>query len=306
VAATFACTLVVFRAVPSSAQEAAAGDAAVAEQLFSEARALMAQGRYAEACAKFQASQRLDAGVGTLLNLAECYEKSGRTASAWATYLEAQGAAERGQQPARATFAAEHARALAPHLARITIKVGVAARVPGLEVAYDDHALGPGAWGSAVPLDPGPHVIAARAPGREPWSARVELGPEQARLVEVPVLVPPAAEQPARPSAPAATAWPAIGWGLGGAGLVAVGVGSWFGLKAFSTYRDANEHHCTAVDCDGEGVKLIDDSRQAALASTLCIAIGAAMLVGGVALLWFARPPRPSSAMRAASGAIAF
>src|SRR5262249_32964060 len=65
-----------------------------AESLFREARRLVDAGRYAQACEKFSASQKLDPAVGTLLNLGLCYEKIGRTAAAWATYHEASAAAK--------------------------------------------------------------------------------------------------------------------------------------------------------------------------------------------------------------------
>ena len=58
-------------------------DPAAAEWLFREGRALMKKGDFAPACAKLAESQRLDPAVGTLMNLAECEERIGRTASAW-------------------------------------------------------------------------------------------------------------------------------------------------------------------------------------------------------------------------------
>ena len=70
-------------ALPVGAQS----NKATAEALFTEGRALATSGKCAEAIPKFQASQKLDPGVGTLLNLAECYEQVGKTASAWAESL---------------------------------------------------------------------------------------------------------------------------------------------------------------------------------------------------------------------------
>src|SRR3954465_9465866 len=76
-------------ALNAGAQGKSGGNRAAAEALFNQGRDLMTAGKFVEACPKFEASQQLDPGLGTMLNLAECYEKTGRTASAWAEYREA-------------------------------------------------------------------------------------------------------------------------------------------------------------------------------------------------------------------------
>ena len=48
----------------------------------------MASGRYGEACARFADSERIDHGVGTLLNLADCYEKNGQTLGQLCEHLD--------------------------------------------------------------------------------------------------------------------------------------------------------------------------------------------------------------------------
>src|SRR5688572_3120545 len=60
-----------------------------ADGLFDQGRKLMGDGNYALAAQKLEESHRLEPAPGTLLNLAECYVKLGRTASAWSTYRTA-------------------------------------------------------------------------------------------------------------------------------------------------------------------------------------------------------------------------
>src|SRR5580765_1680975 len=79
----------------SRARADEASDKAAAEGLFDEGRRLMAEGKYDEACPKLEASQRLDPGVGTMLTRADCLEKRGKTASAWAQLREASSAAHK-------------------------------------------------------------------------------------------------------------------------------------------------------------------------------------------------------------------
>src|SRR5689334_19506 len=75
--------------------------AAVAEVLFNEARALADKGDFAAACPKFEESQKVDPGMGTLYRLGDCYEHLGRTASAWAAFRDVASQAQTAGQAAR-------------------------------------------------------------------------------------------------------------------------------------------------------------------------------------------------------------
>src|SRR5437762_4686516 len=94
-----------------------------AETLFIEAKKLMEAKRFDEACPKFADSQRLDPGVGTLLNLALCYERQGKVASAWSTYRDAASAARTAGQADRENMARQRASALEPRLSRLTVAI---------------------------------------------------------------------------------------------------------------------------------------------------------------------------------------
>ncbi|HVR18104.1 MAG TPA: hypothetical protein VMS65_00360, partial [Polyangiaceae bacterium] len=68
---------------------ARAADPDQAEEAFQRGRSLLAEGRYADACKAFEASQAADPASGTLLALAYCQELSGLLASAYANYRAA-------------------------------------------------------------------------------------------------------------------------------------------------------------------------------------------------------------------------
>lgn len=177
--------------------------AATAESLFREARELMAQERFAEACVKFEASQRLEEGLGTLLNLADCHEKLGRSASAWAEFLRASALASRAGQSDREAIARERALRLEPLLTRLRVTVEPDAMVNGLEVLRGEATLAEATWGSAIPVDPGDYRVIARAPGKVEYSTSVQLArPGETvevtipRLQDLPTTIAPQAAKP--------------------------------------------------------------------------------------------------------------
>src|SRR5437763_3652209 len=111
---------------------ARANDPVAAQALFDEAKKLIAAGSYAPACLKLEESQRLDPGIGTLFHLADCHQRIGKTASAWAEFLEVAAQAKTSQQTEREKVARERASALESKLPRVVVNVGHAA--PGLEI----------------------------------------------------------------------------------------------------------------------------------------------------------------------------
>jgi hypothetical protein len=178
-------------------------DKAAAEELFREGRRLAKEGKFAEACTKFEGSQALDPATGTLLNLADCYEKIGRSASAWAAFKEVAELSRVEGNAKRADLASERARALEPRLSRLTINVPAASRVPGLVVLRDGRPLPEAVYGLSMPLDPGKHELAATAPGYLRWSTTADLSADGAKVsVDVPPLQRPAEPAPAPPPAP--------------------------------------------------------------------------------------------------------
>lgn len=173
----------------SGAQAQTSSDRALAEALFQEGRTLMLAGNPARACAKFEESQRLELALGTLLNLAACYEAVGKTASAWAEYARALALAERVGDRARSGFAEQQQARLAAVLARLTLHTEQPR--DGLRMAIDGKEVRGAAWGTPLPLDPGVHHVRVWAPGRVSWEQRVVVNPgPSAQVLHVPTLEP--------------------------------------------------------------------------------------------------------------------
>jgi hypothetical protein len=287
---------------PSAFAQTKAGSRAAAEALFKQGRELMLAGKYAAACPKFEASEQLEPGLGTLLNLAACYEKLGRTASAWAEYRKAIPLSRSAGAKAREDLAAEHAQQLEGRLSTLTIRGGGDSARGELEVRRDGVVLQPAELGSAIPVDPGEHLIEASAPGRQPWSFKVEVGPDAAKVfVDIPQLQPASTAAPPSPAAPIiATPSPVsqppsdnpasdgstqrvTGLALGGVGVVGVGLGAFFGLRAFGKWADTKDA-CTdyPYGCGQDGTEHRESASSAGTTSTIAFIAGGALLATGV------------------------
>lgn len=316
-AAAWSLAIVLSLLAGAARAQSTTDQAAAAEALFREGRALAEQGKHAEACPKFAASQRLDPGYGTLWNLAECLSRVGRTASAWATFREAADVAKKAGQADREAKATRRAAELEPKLEHMTLSVKAPAL--GLAVKRGGVVIDPGAWGTALPVDPGTHRVEASASGKTPFSVEVETaGPGQTVTVEIPpladarsgVMLAPTARGPIRTPKPApAAASPhnddgastrrALALAAGGVGLAGVVVGSIFGLSASSKWSDAQDLHCrTDTLCDGEGVALTSDAKTAATTSTVGFIVGGAGVAAGVTLFLTTLGKRSPSASK--------
>jgi outer membrane protein OmpA-like peptidoglycan-associated protein len=173
----------------------------MAQALFEDGRALSSQGRLELACGKLEESYRLDPAVGTLLSWADCEERRGHMATAWALWLEAASAARNAKQADREVLARGRAVRSREKLGTLSIEVPIAARLPGISISRDGVPIAPAAWGTEAPIDPGEHTIAVAAPGRRELSEKVQVTAGQAVRFQVPELVPsgaaPALEPPA-------------------------------------------------------------------------------------------------------------
>ncbi len=278
--AWLAALLIFLLAHPLAAQPTAQ-DRILAQALFEDARQLMQEEHYAEACVKFAESNRLDPGIGTQFNLADCYEMTGQLSSAWILFVDVAAAARAAGQPVRASWADRRATALEPRLTRI--RIDVQAPVEGMVVRRNGETVPKAHWSTAVPVVPGRYRIEAHALGHHSWRKMVEARGEGVTLsVVIPELA--SDDQPAEGGEPigARTVAAAI---MGSGGLIALGVGIGAGAVAIDKAGDADDYCPTSDACYDEGIVLRDEARDAAAVSTVGFALGAGALAGA-AVLW--------------------
>jgi hypothetical protein len=305
--------------------EAGAAQKAAAESLFDDGLKAMKSGHFAEACPKLEESERIDPGIGTLLYLGECYEKTGRTASAWATFREAASAAQAQGESDRTRVASARADRLQPSLSKLTIRVAPeAAQLAGLRVTRDNNALASALFGIAIPVDPGKYHIVASADGYQSYEADIEVGANgDSKSLDVPTLkvsttpaastltlpagsaatseattsVPPRNPEPAAASSHNETLRTAA-YVTGAVGVVGLGVGSFFGIKAISKNSDAENlcplgnNKCSSRDAE----TLTHDAKNAAVVSNIAFGVGAAFVIGGVVLFLSSKSASPTAA----------
>ena len=285
---------------------------AIAEALFRSGRELMASGDLAAACPRFAESNRIDPKPGTLMNLALCHEKAGRTASAWAEYAQAAEIASRAGQPERERVARERARALEAALTQVVID---ASAEPHATVRLDDQVIGPGALGTPFPVDPGEHVVRATERGKIAFLQTVTVSPS---ADEVTVRIPTLTDDPSEPRSPPrvdpaalspippvdATTHPARPWGyaVGGIGLGLVAMGSYFGLHALSEKQVANRECDTAMNCTATGLDAISQLKTDEAVSTFTVLGGVAAIATGVYLVLATSRPDARSTSTAMLG----
>jgi hypothetical protein len=283
-------------------------DRVSSQVLFERGRALLIQGQFAEACPLLEESHRLAPGIGVLLHLGACLEKSGKIAGAWAAFQEAADRARAEGDSERESVARARVAELRGKLAYLTLQLRRAGSKdqisPGnlpteLVVQRNGQALSTATLGLEIPMDPGQHQFVVRAPGMVDANKDITLTQgEHATLelefVPTPSAVPTASPKSAEPAkreaqatlAPSprqpetSSAWPWVVWtsaGIGAAGLLTATVA---GFVAYTKMQDARAL-CAGHpnnDCPAESLRLEDQARLPAGIATAGAVVGVAGL----------------------------
>jgi hypothetical protein len=297
--------------------EASDAEKKQAQSLFEDARGLMQANRATDACPKLEESFRLYPASGTLLNLALCHEQIGKYASAYTELNESLARAQREHRQDREESVKSHLQAVSPKVSRLTVTLAAGAEVDGLAVTLDGVELRKPSWGVPTIVDPGDHVVVAKAPGRVTWTKTANIGasadnksivvqPLEKESASAPVssataqqaATSNAATSTSPPTPPASAANDGSGRrtlgivlaGVGGAGLV---VGTVFGVVA------SNEWSSARGDCPGNVCRSVQDRSKYDAVGWHADASTVGFIAGGVALaagaFFFLTAPSPNA-----------
>jgi len=280
-----------------------------AEKLFNEAIALVSAGKYADACPKFEESQKLDPALGTQFDLADCYEHTGRKGSARRLFIEVADAAKAAGKSEREKSSRDRANALEAIAPRLTVVMPPSAAGDRVEVSVDGAALPAAKWSHAQPIDAGPHTVSAAAPGKKPFTSKIAL--QDGKSVEVKI---PELESEPAPVAPVAPGNPAdddkareagngqrrTGLIVGGIGVVGLLVGSGAGLYSVIKHGEAKDLCADHSQCpDADGRSKWNAATDAGTVSTIGFVVGGMGVVAGALLYFTATKAAPASAASA-------
>jgi hypothetical protein len=292
--------------IPTRAHAADEFEKARATGLVAEGQALVDAGKLEQACMKFEESVALHASVDNQEHLAGCWERIGRTASAYAAFLKVADKTRELGQTEREKAAADRAHALAEKLTRLRIEV----KTPtgDLEVTQNGKPIAREDWGKAIPVDPGKVELCATAPGKQPWREKLVLPAEP---VTVLVWVPALADEKDGGNAlagagglPEGQSAHGVGKstnglrtfttiGLLGVGATGLVVGSVMSAQYATSNGDAKEVCPSSFGCSEQEIarheRLVEDARTYRTWSLIGFSVGAAGLAGA-AVLYFTAP----------------
>jgi hypothetical protein len=257
-------------------------------------------GRWADAAATLQAVLAIRSSPKVRFTLGQAQEHVGQLAEAYDTYARVAADATTAGEGDVAGLANGAMHAVEPRVPTLRVVLSGAAAASAV-TTVDDHVV---QASLPVRVDPGAHKVAVNASGLPPSTTSVtvkegdhldvpvHLGPDD------PAAVPSASSAPVAPAAPAdeGVAKPSglgplriTALAIGGAGVVALGIGTYFGLDAISKNNASHTQGCSGNACPQGGYDTREAAKSSASTSTVAIAIGGVLVAGGVAL-WLLAP----------------
>jgi hypothetical protein len=162
-------------AAPAAAQSD--GTSQIARDLFERGKAKWAAGEYEEAAALLAASHQQIPRAGTLLLMADAYERLGRLRSARDTFRRASALAHQDGNTSLEHRAKTREAALLPRLPQLEVRL-LPPAPKGLLVTLNGAELPRAQLNVPTALDAGHYRLEAHAPGYQPFSTELQLANE--------------------------------------------------------------------------------------------------------------------------------
>ncbi len=243
------------------------------EALFREGRAALLTNDLITACARFEASQKLEPAPGTLLNLGDCEERQGHLVAARAAF---QRAAAGFMNEQKGKYAQERAEALDGRIPRLTL-VTEGALPAGAEARIGDRTV---TLGTPISLDPGKVTVQVTAPGSRTRTYEAELAAGERLVLR---LEPPEPQTP-RPSSTSGALRAAgfMATGAGAAGLLVGAIAGALTLEKASTVKSS----CTStLACNAEGLDAARSGGTLSTISTISFVAGGILTAAGILMI---------------------
>jgi hypothetical protein len=272
-------------------------DPAAAEELFRQGRTASEKNDFSTACAKFRESNRLDPAVGTVFNIADCEEKLGRLATSWTLFQEVVQRLPADDN--RRAIAERRARTLEPRVPKLSIHLGHSDR-SAVTVRRDGVSLGSASLDTALPVDPGEHVVTVDAPGTQSAEFRTRVAEGQQATLEVTIGAPLPAADRTGPSGQTSLATPSganhtAAYVVGGVGVAGLLTGAIAGVLVLSHKSTVNSE-CNGKECSQAGIDAAHSGKTLGLVSSIGFVTGAVGL--GAATYLFLAAPAPTENAR--------
>ena len=305
VASVVACAAV---DAPAPAMAQPKAELARAREQFRQGLALEAAGNWTRALEVFKGVAEIKSTAQVRYHIALCEEKTGDWVQAIGSYRMALLEAEQAKVKDVIESARHGLETLQPKIPKLTVTRGDGAAVA--EIKLDGKPLGATLIGTAMQLNPGPHVVEATSPDRKPFRVELDLGEGAAQSVEVVLgasAAPEVSDTPATPSTPAAADEDGVspllpaGIVVGVLGLASLGVaGAFYGLRAGNISDLEDQCGPEGKSCPPSARDVVDEGERNSTIATATFFGGLGAVVLGVVLV-IAAPKgdaEPAAALR--------
>lgn len=258
---------------------------------FREGLALSAAQDWSGALAKFKAVAQVKMTPQVAFNIAECEEHLGRLVSALGNYRLAASEAEAAKAKDVAAQVGPRMEALEERIPKLVVERGEGAE--GAVIELDGVELGAGQIGSAIPVDPGAHIIVGKINGQEATRENVTIAERESKtvplVIDLELLKPKQPDKtvvdgPKRDEPKAEPADPTMAYVITGAGGASLAAGVVFMILRAGTISDLDSM-CTDGHCPKSAESTADSGKLYTGLAEVTIPLGVAGVAVGVYML---------------------